>query len=239
MGISFPVLCSSCPARCGGGALRGWPGCLGRGASGRAELMSWDAQAPPLLSHELLLSLVLAVKVPSSATQPPETAAAPILSFRRSRWPDGEANGLGGPGVLGRWGDWGLDLCPSSPLPLPPLPPPPCRGPGRGGSPFFSPPGSLPQEGPLPQLLQPQLPAQRVQGPGLLSLATVPPTLHSPAQPQPSMTPVSAPLSGVPTLPSPWPGTPPPPRPMPPGLSLGVDRPPLIPEQDYQRLGGW
>ena len=93
------VLCSSCLAGCGGGALRGLAaGCPGRGTSGRTGACELGRLRPPPLSHELLLSPVLVVNVSAQQRSPlrRRQQLPSFRAFRRSRWPDGEANGLGG-----------------------------------------------------------------------------------------------------------------------------------------------
>ncbi|XP_054977980.1 autophagy-related protein 9B [Sorex araneus] len=143
----------------------------------------------------------------------------------------------GSRGRLGRWGDPG-----SVPLlPLPPLPPPPCRGPGGGRVSIFSlspaPPmrsssSSHPAQGPGPPC-----PALQAQGAPQPRPSVPPSPATPPGQGRLVMSPISAapswgshsapPLSSV---------TPAPSRRCPqdpPGLRIG----PLIPEQDYERLG--
>lgn len=75
------VLCSSCPARCGGGALRGLAtGCPGRGASGPAGACELGRLRPAPTESRAVVVTRPSCQSPLSATQPSaETAAAPIL----------------------------------------------------------------------------------------------------------------------------------------------------------------
>ena len=108
------VLCSSCPARCGGGALRGLAaGCPGRGVSGRTGDCELGRLRPaPTESRSCCCQPVLVVRVPAQQRSPlrKRQQLPSFRAFRRSRGPDGEANGLGGGqgavGAVGRPGAW-------------------------------------------------------------------------------------------------------------------------------------
>lgn len=147
----------------------------------------------------------------------------------------------GSRGRLGLWGDLGPGSMPLLPVPLPPLPPPPCRRPGGGRVSIFSL-SPAPHTRSVPSSVPPLAlgsPCPVAQAPGgsqpchsALSTQATPPTQGGCV-----MTPISAPPSwgshSTPPLAS---ATPPPSCRRPqdnPGLRIG----PLIPEQDYERLG--
>ncbi|XP_011375843.1 autophagy-related protein 9B isoform X1 [Pteropus vampyrus] len=147
----------------------------------------------------------------------------------------------GSRGRLGLWGDLGPGSMPLLPMPLPPLPPPPCRRPGGGRVSIFSlspaphtrsVPSSVP-----PLALGSPRPAAQAPGASQPCHSALPTPATPPTQGGRVMTPISAPPSwgshSTPPLAS---ATPPPSCRCPqdnPGLRIG----PLIPEQDYERLG--
>lgn len=204
---------------------------------------SWDAWGRPQLSHcavvvpILLKSLLSSPDLcgNSSSSHPYKLSGESASRMvRRVGWG-------GSRGRLGLWGDLGPGSMPLLPVPLPPLPPPPCRRPGGGRVSIFSL-SPAPHTRSVPSSVPPLAlgsPCPAAQAPGgsqpchsALSTQATPPTQGGCV-----MTPISAPPSwgshSTPPLAS---ATPPPSCRRPqdnPGLRIG----PLIPEQDYERLG--
>lgn len=204
---------------------------------------SWDAWGRPQLSHCAVVVPILSKSLLSS----PDLCGNSSSSHPYKLSGEGASRmvrrvGWGGSrGRLGLWGDLGPGSMPLLPVPLPPLPPPPCRRPGGGRVSILSlspaphtrsVPSSVP-----PLALGSSCPAAQAPGGSqpchsALSTQATPPTQGGCV-----MTPISAPPSwgshSTPPLAS---ATPPPSCRRPqdnPGLRIG----PLIPEQDYERLG--
>lgn len=232
MGISF------CPLQLLPGRVWRWsPKRFGRRLPWKGyEWSDWCLRVgtpePPPLSHELL-SPVLVVNVSAQQRSPlrRRQQLPSFRAFRRSRWPDGEANGLGGDqgavGVAGRPGAW---IC---------APPPhatasssssslsgtwggegllllsvPCPSHKKG--PFLS--SSFSLGAPLPSGAGPR---------GFSALPQCPPHPSHPPSAAPALddTRLCSPSLGFPLCPSPGLGDSPSPMPMPPGLSWAADRP--------------
>lgn len=207
-------------------------GCPGRCVSGQAGDCELGRLRPALTESRAVVVTFL-VEVPAQQPRPrwKQQQVPSFQAFRRSRWPDGEANGLGGdqgavgavgrpgawisappphattssssPSTSGAWGGEGLRLLSVS-----------C--PSRKKGPFLS--SSLSPWAPLPGGAGPR---------GSSALPQCPPHPSHPSLAGPARddTHLRSPLLGFPLCPSPGLGDSPSPTPMPPGPPWAADRP--------------
>lgn len=203
-------------------------------------MTGWDAEPAPL-SHYAVVVIVPGQRfLLSTSDVGGSSHSSHPLSFREHCYREMVRRiGWGrSRGQLGCWGDSGsVPLIPLPPPPLPPL----CRGPGAGRVSIFSL-SSAPHVRNTSSSLPTQSlgsPCPAVQAPGVSQPpSSVPPT---PATPPGQGRLVMSPISAAPS----WGSHPVPPLALvtsppsrqypqdPPGLRIG----PLIPEQDYERLG--